>query len=680
MMDKLLQGTLIVLVLATFSSCRARVDSAIQSFLPISNYDLSATDTLELAMDLEDAVHQGIAIPSASDNASFFEANFELYNKKNQKERFHYIIYYQNESYKDSEYVALDSGRFAYNPLASKNFYGCWDGSNTTFKATPLLEEDDLLTLTERIQIVGNPRNEQKYFGSQSAQESPTKERITAVMNNIESTPEWYESIVQKATLNGFTPRKQLFLDALWVIESELKGGPKETNNRWKRNPRVGNYSFLLVVVDEAAYQKLPYYVKDIGQMDTASSTYMNPFYYFLQGKEILGDGIWVKKSDQVVKVKMSYDLSKGVYIDMLSYQDEDTDESNFNEFCGSNTELYQKAQFQQHFQSHIKEYRLKNIPLKRDVLSDYTLAEFQKNKEFYSKDSTLLLDDYVKTTNCPCLTVGYDPKAEGIFVINPGNDTQPYKKENVGVKARIGFTYGKYTATIKFPKLLNQNNVWNGLTSAFWLIYHSDEEWNYRDICNTGYLSKATKEKTRVNRTFYSEIDIEIVKTSKFWTQSSYGMIEDYPQEDATKNNNLMVTCTNWDLACKDQKDFFVGVHDIEYQGKPYTLHRWNDVYQAVTLKTENPHSETVGDKFYYQIDWQPDRIIWRIGTDRNDLKVVGYMDNTVTNIPNNQMVPIISQEFHYGDWWPAGPYHQDFIPYPEKDLRGEIYAIEIE
>jgi hypothetical protein len=60
--------------------------------------------------------------------------------------------------------------------------------------------------------------------------------------------------------------------------------------------------------------------------------------------------------------------------------------------------------------------------------------------------------------------------------------------------------------------------------------------------------------------------------------------------------------------------------------------------------------------------------------------MKVIGYMDSTITKIPDNQMIAFISQEFDYADWWPTSPFIQDYIPYPGNDIVGYLYEIEIE
>jgi hypothetical protein len=85
-------------------------------------------------------------------------------------------------------------------------------------------------------------------------------------------------------------------------------------------------------------------------------------------------------------------------------------------------------------------------------------------------------------------------------------------------------------------------------------------------------------------------------------------------------------------------------------------------------------------GEYYYFQIDWQPERIIWRIGPSTDKLRVAGYVDSRVTSIPNNQMLMIISQEFHNTRWWVGSTYSQDNIPFPKNDIIGEILEVTIE
>lgn len=95
----------------------------------------------------------------------------------------------------------------------------------------------------------------------------------------IRNTPDWYASIVNKAENNGYSIDKQLYLDAIWIINDKKNAG--DHNNRWKRNPRVGCYSFMLVVCNENALKNIPEYIQFIGKTDDAGD-FVNP-YSFLQ-------------------------------------------------------------------------------------------------------------------------------------------------------------------------------------------------------------------------------------------------------------------------------------------------------------------------------------------------------------------------------------------------------------
>jgi hypothetical protein len=230
-------------------------------------------------------------------------------------------------------------------------------------------------------------------------------------------------------------------------------------------------------------------------------------------------------------------------------------------------------------------------------------------------------------------------------------------------------------------------DNVWNGLTAAYWLIYQDDAKWNYRRTCespNIKYIPKNLPDNEEAARkstdqTHYSEIDFEIVKESAFWTSVMYKKNK-APTDDPYNTNDITVTCTNWDLACHQPKKFLVGAKDVTIEGKTYHFGRWSDYYKAVTAKIQVNHNDLMGQEYYYEIDWQPTRIIWRIGKTKNEMREICRMDDNFTSIPNNQMTMMLTQEFHYQDWWPTSPFKQNFIPFPKKDLVGTLLELEVE
>jgi hypothetical protein len=109
--------------------------------------------------------------------------------------------------------------------------------------------------------------------------------------------------------------------------------------------------------------------------------------------------------------------------------------------------------------------------------------------------------------------------------------------------------------------------------------------------------------------------------------------------------------------------------------------LHRWTHWYKAVTSKYPASDEELFGGNgYYFQIEWKPREIIWRIGPSKDKLRVVGYMNDRVTSIPNNQMLMVLTQEYHPSQWWPESQYEQEYIPFLMKDLEGRLYEVEIE
>ena len=281
----------------------------------------------------------------------------------------------------------------------------------------------------------------------------------------------------------------------------------------------------------------------------------------------------------------------------------------------------------------------------------------------------------------------------------NPKAEFGKWQKQNVGVITRHPFTYGKWTVKCKLTELLNRNNMWNGLTNAVWLITQDQAEWNFRRECKKGgYMANyyGGQQDVRIKQVGYSEIDFEILKTVPYCPQwllppaYNNGLEKQYdvpawnvpfPEEVMADDDKITVSCTNWDMACWDPSKFKDGCQTIDYQGQTFWAHRWDKNYRAITEKTPEPDDELFASPYYYfQIDWRPAEIIWRIGKSKDKLRVVGYVNSTMTCIPNNEMLLIVTQEFHNTKWWVGSQYLQENIPFPGKNITGEIYEVTIE
>lgn len=629
------------------------------NFNPIDNFE-STNDTVFLDMDLDYVVLSGIVLPSTSQANEGFRFVSDVPSLRGDK--LYYKIYYQNETYKFPE----------GDSLCYENFYGSWEDVSIDFKEVP-----DGDKIEDYFRIVGNPRDEKIYYGSDISENTASYESIIRVTESIKQQPEWYASIVEKAKKNGFSVEKQLFLDAQWVIANN-RHAEGDVNHRWKRNPRVGCYSFMIVVCNENGLNEIPDYIKNISLTDE-TGRFVNPFEWFNNNKS---KNIIVEKSKKVLKTRAVITPKDGIFVDELNIRTSDYTIDTSCPDCGSKDSLYQKALFQQFFSAVSQQYTLRNIPEIRDVIgnADYTLEEYFKGEKKYSMSQRL--QEYPQITNSPCSTVKTGGDGEYISIINPGSDVNKMKKESTGIQTRLGFTYGKYRGKIKFPSMLNENNIWNGLTYAFWLIYQDNHPWNNRRGCyDCGYIDKGDDSSDPVRNTFnkYSEIDIEIVKASKYWPEHYYhGLTK--PKDDGMHNNEVMYCCTNWDLACPQPEKFASGINYINYGGKTYEAMRWSDLYKALTIKSPMSNDVFSEEYYYYEIEWRPTEIIWKLGSSPDNMKVVGYMNDKVTSIPNNQMLCIITQEYHYSEWWPPIVFDQGLIPFNKSDIEGRVYEIVIE
>ena len=320
------------------------------------------------------------------------------------------------------------------------------------------------------------------------------------------------------------------------------------------------------------------------------------------------------------------------------------------------------------------------NVPVHADFLKKgYSQKEYKENIK-------ATVDERIKTfftnTRYPGESFGVDAEKKAIWFKNPANKEGENRKENVGIKTRHGLTYGKYTYKIKMAELLTKENIWTGITNAIWMI-NEGGDWNKRRVCNKeGFMPfySAGKGEERVSQISYSEMDFEILKAAETYPKSSYKDKKER-NDPASHQDKVMIACTNWDMACKQPVNFDIGLHHIDYKGQTFNIHRWNEFYNALTSKIPELDDDLFsGEYYYFQLEWKPNEIIWRVGPEKENLHVVGFMNDKVTTIPNNQMLAVISQEYHFSKWWPKSPFKQEDIPFPSEDLNGIIYSLEIE
>lgn len=614
----------------------AEADFSVPGFEAMINFseDKHKEGMVCLGLNYADAM-EGFVIPdSMKDGEAFFKYRFEIINSSAVPGKYHYMIYYQNESYKFPEYVISGDG-FSQHPYAHENFYGSWEDTGEGMRVSGQIPADGRAhEVTGQFRITGNPRNETRY----------------------------------------------------------MAGGQ---NDRWKRNPRVGKYRFLLVVCSEKDTALFPDELKDISLL--RDSSFVNPFYYFLKGPGSEKPGLITLFSSDSLKVSASPPLNAGIWADPLDFPGPGA-ENTHRKDCGHREDLYMNAGIKQFIHYVDSSSTFDNIPLIADVTHDfYSLTDYNWNHVFTAADEKIRIKP--ATVDCPCSELQTDSMKGSIRMLNRASEWGKWKKQNVGIITRHGLTYGTYTVKVKLPELLNRYGMWNGLTNAVWLITQSGEAWNNRRACDKeGYILNyyGDGKSQRGRYSSYSEIDFEILKTSAYCPEYVYPPVQPkgvadparisawnlpYPEDPTVKRDEIMVCCTNWDMACPSPPDYGIGCQQTHYQGLIFQPHRWDHWYKAITSKTPAKDDELFGGPyFYFQIIWKPEEIVWRIGPEKASLRTVGYMNAGMTSIPDNQMLLIISQEFHSTNWWHGSPFPQGSIPFAARDITGEVFEITIE
>lgn len=625
-------GPLFALLVIAWTGCtneRSRYGGHAHALRMMENWDASREGIKAIDLDYAEALDSGFVVPSARQvPGGRFSFAFTVRDTTGKDQRFRYKLYYLSDTYK-FPHAGKDGGQ---HPLAHENFYGSWEHPAEGFRLTEPANEGGI-SVRDAFRIRGDPREQPEHRDAQGR------------------------------------------------------------SARWSRNPRVGEYRFMVVVMPEEHFKNAPppAAVSDISAVE--HGRYVDPFWYWLHGPGAKDPQVQVLLAEERLRVRARPDLGAGIRIP----NEAPANDTAFTNQCGTSPELWQRAAFEQFIHYVDPSTRFENIPVIADVLAnEYTPADHDRYRCFFPTDKMVTLRPM--TTGSPCATVRSDPEKHSIELRNPASTYGDWRKENVGVIARHGLAYGKYRVKCKLTRLLNDSDMWVGLTNAIWLIYDGAPGGLRRPCEKDGYMANyyGGDQDQRVPRVAYSEIDFEILKTPAYCPEKSFPPT--YPQQLALPDDRaawahstsevrtdhpgmVTVACTNWDMACRSPERFAVGCQPLEKDGSTFMSHRWDDNYRALTQKSEASDRELFGgDHYWFEIDWRPEEIIWRIGPELDQLRVVGYMDRSVTEISNVQMRLIVTQEYHNTRWWPGTPYDQGFIPFPSKDLVGEVLDVIIE
>ena len=665
---KLIPPALIMLLSATLFSCNSgkETEFEVYDFHMVNNGE-KFTEVYWTSLDFENAIDSGFIIPSVrKDGFGYFVFSFKMKNTGNARSDFAYRLYYQNESYKFDE-IKDDA------ELVQENFYGSWENEFGEFHFTPELDPGEEIIVTDSVRITGNPRNEERYTGIERKDKYIPEMRLESQMNHIRNEQTWFSEIQKKAAQNNISVEDQLRADAVYMISLERE--EKKLNQRWKRNPRVGKYDVMLVVSSREIEKSLPDYLKNLSIKK--DDVFVNPFAHF--SKSEVNQFVY---RTPFLHISAGIPLSNGIYFNKNYYKDQPFKRSHLSALCSDDSSMYHDAAFEHYIHQIGFAGDLNNVPVVADVHGNlFTADDYKKNASIAENKR---IKKPVSVTDCPCSNVSVADDGKSLLLINKGSTPDSPKKENTGLVTRHGMTYGKYRIKVLLPNLLNQSGMWNGLTNAIWMINEDAGEWNNRRLCKKdGYLKRSdsgNKEAPRHPYLSYSEIDFEIVKASSDWPETSYNIANPGKRPAPLAPDEIVITCTNWDMACGDPVSYHVGAKDFDFEGKINTLHRWDHWYTAITAKVPYKDAEIFGREYYFEIEWRPKEIIWRIGDNPDKMKEVARMNDSVTSIPNNQMVMVVTQEFHLSDWWPGQPFSQNDVPFPAKDIVGKVLEMTIE
>jgi len=670
-----------VTCMMTSLSCSRHINTAdfeITSFSALTNTEFESQaefGLIAIQADLEDAVINGIRIPTEKQcQGGKLGFTFTIKRHSGNDEKLYYKLYFQNTSYKFDD----------SHPLSGENFYGSWMESSVDFK--PLHDFSDEIVISDSLIIMGNPRNEHIYFGASPLLEIVEAEKVKNQMELIRQNEEWYSSIIKKAKQENRALEKQLMLDAKWIINQE-RANLFSVNNRHWRNPRMGQYEFMLVVITESQYENLPDHQRNLSNRNE-NGDFVNPFGYFIHGEGSNQPDVQCSVAGRRLKVFAKYDLGSGIYVREPS--DSLTDRTYYSRSCGDSERLFRRAHFGQYLAESSDGVLIQNVPVVENTSSSSFTAEKYYRLEKKYENSNSLRKSQVGISECPCKTAHSNSKRNEIVIANPGNSPdQTPKKENVGVFGRIGMTYGKWRAKIQFPAVINPQGVWNGITNAFRLVSQDPlASWNERRLCNhpVGYVpanAPSTEGSLLLSRPkdAFSRIDLEVLKESEFWPSASYSDSTRVISKRKELQDEVIMACSNWDLACHEPNNFILKAKRNVYEGHEFIHHRWNIWHQAVTTKQAIWRGDLLVSHFYYyEIEWTPSKIIWRVGPTPDQMRIICIMEESMTAIPNNQMLPSVTQEWHSQELWPMAPFNQSFIPFPSQDIVGRILEVSVE
>lgn len=568
---------------------------------------------------------------SSGNEVEFFEFEFNITNNTNAS-NLHYIIFYQNESYYYSEN--------GWNMLLSgDNYYGSWGHDE---KANPGLRQltapiGQTITIRNIFKIRGNSRNEDIY-----CPDNP-----------------------------GCQPNNCCWSD-------------DPTNDahmqRWARRPRVGKYRFLLVVTSDPNSITLPF-LKNV--QVTYNDKYYSPFYWrnCLNSNYTLSTA--VAEACYHLRVYARPDLN-----------------STLQPFTGQSSP-FTNASFNTW---HNPPLMVKQLPIVQDI-ETFTQLDYNFNKQFSAEeDFVWVRANYFDERNIDWANGdkgnAYSDGNNKLLIVSPPSncETGTFIREHAGVDY-IPQKYGKFTVKVLFPRMYTDNNMWKGLWNITWLdkAFGTGDPWGAIPCGSTNL--------------WHTEVDIEHFPHSNSYPYYNGNGDQNDPQKQyhisqwddkGLENAGIVIQYSLYDMMCANVVNPIppLGHIYVTYQGDTFTVKRDDDDPNSNgdqdggvhSYKGHDPNPDIYdyisdairfGIPMYYQFEWTPSEMIFRIGTSLSTLEVVSYYNGNFCRIPKEYMTWIIalfSPASDQEDDYYTGSHITKYLPLRTQPEMAQILEVIVE
>lgn len=693
-----------------------------------------------------------------TDQTELFKFSFTVHNTSLTPQYFHYKIYYQNESYKfpntdDRNYKNFygsfghDENRYqSIGPTGNIAEKGLGQGHWGVVEQ--LIPANTKITVRDEFRIRGNPRNELEFYrgpiltGGSNDPFMSNLQRLESIRtktspsqlvydNTNDTWPNSAETLVHLLVDDAHDLKFEVYKNA---TTNEMRDCGDYNLGREYRNPQVGEYSFMLMA--STVVSEVPDHIIDISKKTITCSIpgFENPFAYFdPAGAGAVLPNTKILEAENTLKMYIepllssvqkfdNGDLTTNIITNRgdVLHTDGANGEANISP-CSEFMAYPYKDKFTGYgvWDDKIHDY----VPVLADIVGDnWTQMDYTWHRNFVDRSTDPDFKETIRAINDYRHVDGATPVPSGgngeLHLTIPGHTWDDLTDEDEMVKytsptgsvenlpvresptvtLRYPLTYGKYRAKIEFPEILSDNDVFNGITCAFWFFggggRRCDNDVHEFDI----ELYPAAPPNTNDPTGWFTYGPPRIPNSNHPQLPDQYDHL-DWSPNVSYANQDIRV-----DISMFDYRNFESNcncVHQVPNPIDPVggipagvippmtvqtsngqNFDSWRNPNPAepgrIAIKQASRmnHDDMFGKDFWYEIEWTPTEVFYRIGPTENNMQLVGYMDGTQVKLPEAAEDLIINIEF-LGN---ADTYATDDIPFNSEPITAKIKKVIIE